>query len=302
MEETLISIIVVSYNAEKTVLDTLDSVLTQTYRNIELVISDDCSKDNTVSVIEGWMAAHKNDISGGIKLLTIQKNTGVCANLNRAVLASTGEWIKIIAADDKLLPNCCTDYMMFVQNNQHVRIATSYQIVYRDTFEDHNLLSRRSAYRRLGIFDKTAEQQLKLMAYQEFVMAPTVFFSRSLYDDVGGFDECYAYEDHPFYVKILEQGTKIYFMPSNTVAYRLHQSSCNSSTQIFNYKFEQLTKQFRKEKCYKYFGFRQKITMKCYYILINVFETLHLNKRTPLLSASFIFFRNSLWKIGRPIV
>lgn len=302
MEDSLVSIIVVSYNSEKTVIETLDSVLVQTYRNIELIISDDCSQDNTVSVIEGWIAEHNNDIPGGIKLLTSPKNTGVCANLNRAVRASVGTWIKDIAADDKLLPSCCEDNMAFVRNHPQVRFLTSYQDVYNDTFDENNLVTRNSSYRRLEIFEKSAEQQLKLMAFQIFVMAPTMFYMRSLYEEVGGYDERYSYEDHPFYVKILENGTKLYFMPKTTVAYRIHQSTYNSNSELFNFKFALSSKQFREERCSQYYGFRQKIAVNSYYALLSFFENCHLNRKTPLLSFLFVGVRNLLWKFGRPSV
>ena len=55
----LVSVSVITYNSSKTVLETLESVKTQTYPNIELIISDDCSPDNTVEVCREWIEQNK---------------------------------------------------------------------------------------------------------------------------------------------------------------------------------------------------------------------------------------------------
>lgn len=298
----LVSIIVVSYNSEDTITETLDSLLFQNYKNFEVVVSDDCSSDGTVAKIKQWISSHEEELWFKILLLESGENKGVCKNLNKAIRVSTGLWIKPIAADDKLLPNCCEDNLDFIRNNPQVRFVSSYQDVYNDTFNENNLETRNSAYRRLEVFDKSAEQQLKLMAFQIFVMAPTMFYQRSLYEEVGGYDEHYPYEDHPFYVKILEHGTKLHFMPKATVAYRIHQSAYNSDTKLFNFKFALSSKKFRKEHCFIYYGLRQKIAVNCYYALLSFIENCHLNKKTPLLTFLFVGIRNVLWKFGRPIV
>ena len=56
----LVSIVVITYNSSKYVLDTLQSVYNQTYKNLELIISDDCSSDNTVAIVEKWLIDNGN--------------------------------------------------------------------------------------------------------------------------------------------------------------------------------------------------------------------------------------------------
>ncbi len=53
--ETLVSIVVITYNSAKFILETLESSKAQTYKNIELIISDDCSTDNTVEICQQWI-------------------------------------------------------------------------------------------------------------------------------------------------------------------------------------------------------------------------------------------------------
>ena len=116
MKMPLVSIAVVTYNSSKTVIETLDSIRDQTYLNIELIISDDCSKDDTVEVCRKWVEQNKDRFVRA-DVFNVEKNTGVSANFNRADAASRGEWGKPIAGDDLLLPNAIQEYVNYIIPN-----------------------------------------------------------------------------------------------------------------------------------------------------------------------------------------
>ena len=65
IKKPLVSIIVITYNSAKYVLETLESAKNQTYQNIELIISDDCSIDNTVDICTRWLNENKDEIKIG---------------------------------------------------------------------------------------------------------------------------------------------------------------------------------------------------------------------------------------------
>ena len=96
--EPLVSVCIPAYNNAAYIKETIDSVLGQTYTNLELVICDDHSKDDTVRVIEEI----KDD---RIKLYKNEKNLGMSGNWNRCLSKCTGEFIKLICADDMLAPD-----------------------------------------------------------------------------------------------------------------------------------------------------------------------------------------------------
>ena len=93
----LASIVVVTFNSAAYVLETLESAKHQTYRNIELIISDDSSIDNTIGICKKWLLNNKNRFVR-TKLITVEKNTGVAANCNRGIANSTSDWIKLVPA------------------------------------------------------------------------------------------------------------------------------------------------------------------------------------------------------------
>ena len=141
----LVSCTVLSYNSAKTILETLESIKAQTYQNIELIVSDDCSKDNTVELCRQWIAVNKNRFVR-VVLLTVKENTGVCANGNRAMAACQGKWQKGIAADDILLPNCIGDFVDYVNDNIHAKWIASKVAVYNEEFKEENCIQRNLVY------------------------------------------------------------------------------------------------------------------------------------------------------------
>ena len=100
MQVPLVSVVVMSYNSAATIAETLDSIKAQTYQNLELIVTDDCSPDGkTLEIIQNWLDANGSRFVYA-DLVTTDKNTGVSGNINRGVAKSHGEWIKSIAGDD----------------------------------------------------------------------------------------------------------------------------------------------------------------------------------------------------------
>lgn len=91
----LISIVVTSYNYQKYIKDTINSVVNQTYKDWELIVIDDASTDCSVDIIKEFI---KND--NRIKLIENSKNSGLKFSLQKAVKEASGEWIAFLESDD----------------------------------------------------------------------------------------------------------------------------------------------------------------------------------------------------------
>lgn len=280
LENRLITVRVISYNAEKTILDTLESIKKQTYQNIELIVSDDCSKDNTVAITRDWLEKNKYRFVR-TELITVDKNTGVCANLNRATKASRGEYIKGIAADDILLPNCIEDFVKFVNDNPEAHFIASRMRVYKDNFDEENYIKTAGNVSQ-ELLSSDVQTQLRSVAFMHHIGAPSVMCSRAMFDDLGGYDDRYGYEDHPLYVTMLERGYKIFFLPKETVGYRVHSSTMHVVGKLFNPNFLILSKRFRKERCFPYYTCRQRLSLRLMWAYQDMLEALHLNRASKL--------------------
>lgn len=227
MIETYVSICVVSYKSGAFVSETLDSIKNQTYKNIELIISDDGSTDDTVLICREWLS-NNSDRFVHSKLLTVEKNTGVTANCNRALAASHGEWWKIIAADDILLPDCIEKCINFVTNNPKVTFLFGNQIKFSGEFSTSSLEKEKVPFRAFLLRDSmTAQKQYKIMSKLPGIGgAPASFIKTEVLRSVGGFNPRFPMnEDSPLYIKLVREGYKLWYMDEYIVYRRVHEQS-----------------------------------------------------------------------------
>lgn len=215
-----VSVVVITYNFENYILETLNSIASQTYKNIELIISDDNSSDNTKVIIEQWLEENKEKFRKVI-FLKNNINEGVTKNINRGVVCSTGEWIKIIAGDDILEEHAIENYVEFIQKNKLVNIVFGQAQSFNDIFNKNNFGKILPGKNEEKFFLKSINQQKKWLLKGNPIPAPTSFIKKELLNKYGYFDERFKMvEDYPFWFKIVNNGEKIYFLKKITVFYR----------------------------------------------------------------------------------
>lgn len=218
----LVSIVVITYNSVKFILETLESAKLQTYENLELIVSDDASSDDTRTIVGDWISQNQ-DRFVKVRMVTTDHNQGTSKNLIRGIGSSHGEWIKIIAGDDILMPDCIADSLSFAVagNCQFVTARMIY-------FNEAGILDRsdlRPEQRRF--FSKDIPGKLKsYIRNPVFLNIPSMFFSRDLYEKADGYDdEFFLLEDQPFIFRVLMKGFDIQYLDKPTVKYRIHSGS-----------------------------------------------------------------------------
>ena len=214
----LVSIIIITYNSSGYVLETLESALAQTYPNIEIIISDDCSNDSTLDVCKKFLNSCENGLREKVTILSSAYNTGISGNCNRGLKAAKGKWIKIIAGDDILSVNAISDYVEYVEKHKGVKhlIAKSEwlgdRFNYSKTFEP----KPQSMYPFLE--STSQKKQFSIITKVFFGSGPTYFASSEALRNVGGFDERFPMqEDYPLFIKMIGSGYKMHFMNKVTV-------------------------------------------------------------------------------------
>ena len=94
MENAMVSVIIPVYNRVDTIKRAIDSVLCQTYKNLELIIVDDCSNDNTLQVIREFQDKR-------MKVITSERNSGANAARNKGIMAAKGQYVAFQDSDDE---------------------------------------------------------------------------------------------------------------------------------------------------------------------------------------------------------
>ena len=225
----LVSVSVITYNSSNYVLETLESIKAQTYQNIELIISDDCSTDETVELCRQWIEEYRSRFVR-VELLTVEQNTGVSANCNRAESACEGDWIKGIAGDDLLLPDCIENCVNYIQEKPEVTYLFA-KIVAFGASEERNRYFTEKVF-DYSFFDLDLKEQLERLVFGEnCVPASTVFYNRYKAKEFGitNDERIPLLEDWPKWINILNRGIKLHFMDKQTVKYRIHEGSLSTS-------------------------------------------------------------------------
>ncbi|MDR2125618.1 MAG: glycosyltransferase [Prevotellaceae bacterium] len=119
----LVTVIATSYNQEKFLVESLNSIISQTYSNIQLIICDDCSQDNSVTIIDEWIQHNKINCI----FLKHTINQGLFCSLNETLTYAKGKYLQFIALDDVLFPNKIENQVALLE-----QIDDSYAMVYGD--------------------------------------------------------------------------------------------------------------------------------------------------------------------------
>lgn len=213
MEQPLVSVVVISYNQGKYIKKNLDSLKAQTYINWELIVCDDESQDNSVPVFENWLKI--NEVTA--KRIFHAKNTGVSTVLNEAIELCKGKYVKMIAADDYLHPDCLAESVNCLEKK-----GLEYGMVFTDTFcidDQNNAIPDIGEYNALGNIPPKEFQKLLLKSNR--IAALTVLMRLDVVKETGQYNSKFLVEDYYRWLKINEKYL-IAYIPKKLSYYRLH--------------------------------------------------------------------------------
>ena len=134
-ERPLVSVIIASYNSEKTIESCIQSLLNQTYKDIEIIICDDNSSDNSLAIINRIKEKNPN-----IVVLHNSTNLKAAASRNRCIEISKGEFLAIQDADDSSFPNRIEIQVSFLLNHPELDFVSSNARLFNETNSDLGIM------------------------------------------------------------------------------------------------------------------------------------------------------------------
>ena len=187
-----VTVICLCYNQGRFVDEAIKSVLQQTYPEVELLLVDDASTDDSVSVIMRYVREYPQ-----IKFFPLTENSGNCKAFNHALYHATGDYIIDLAADDILLPERVAKGVEALE-----KAGERYGVNFSDALaitEDKKILYRHSdRFPHASIPE--GDIYRKLIAWF-FICSPTMMFRTSVIRSLGGYDETLRYEDFDFWIR-----------------------------------------------------------------------------------------------------
>lgn len=217
-DKPLVSVFIPVYNAEKYIVEAVESVVNQNYENIELVISDDASKDNTPRILEKLFEKYPSKI----KLFLQEKNLGITKNCNFIFQHCKGKYIAFYAGDDKMLPNKISKQVEVLENNLDVAICGTTTSIINDNSKEIDVVK--------AIYKKTSNiYSIKDLIKSGNSLVPTCsYMTRSEYIPKHGYDyRLPVASDSLFWYHIAARGD-IYIIDEKLSAYRKHSEQSTS--------------------------------------------------------------------------
>ena len=183
MKQPLVSVCIPAYNNAGYIKDTIESILSQTYKNLELVVVDDNSSDNTWEVISSIP-------DGRLKVFRNEENLGMAGNWNRCMSLTRGEFVKLICADDRIDRDAIErEALAMIKNPSVVLVESDTRLM--NTQGKVNGTFRR--YPKSGLVDGKKLAKASLMI-KDFYGAPVNnLMRRSAFEAAGGFDGSFTY-------------------------------------------------------------------------------------------------------------
>lgn len=119
---SLVSIIMPTYNCDKFIIKAINSVINQTYKNWELIVVDDYSMDKTYDILQNYI-----DKDNRIKYFKLYKNSGAAIARNKAIEVATGKYIAFLDSDDIWIPEKLSKQIKYMEENQYNFTCTSFR-------------------------------------------------------------------------------------------------------------------------------------------------------------------------------
>ena len=169
MEQPLVSIIMGAYNCENTIESCIESILKQTYKNWEFIICNDCSTDNTLSILKDFQ---KKD--NRIIVICNEKNLRLAASLNKCLKVARGKYIARMDADDISLPERLEKQVEFMEKNKDFDVVGCNRIIFDESGEK-------------GIRKSIEFPNKEILLKGTPFAHPTIMMKKETYEKLGGY-------------------------------------------------------------------------------------------------------------------
>lgn len=216
----LVSVHMTTYNSSLFIEETLLSVLEQDYDNFEIVISDDCSTDNTATIL----LEYKEKFPGKIKVNLNQTNQGVTRNSNNALRLCSGKYIAFLGGDDLFLPGKISTQVNFMEADEACVI--SYHNV--DVFLSEN--NKTIGYYNSFVGNKAYQGDKRILLRKGCFCSSCSIMIRRANIPTYGYNEKYLVaSDYVLFIESLMLGGEIKYIPGVYSRYRRHKHNITSS-------------------------------------------------------------------------
>lgn len=210
-ENEMVSIIIPVYNSEKYISKTLDSALNQTYKQIEIILVDDCSSDSSEQLVRNYEKKHKN-----IVYHRQQENAGAAVARNKALELAKGRYIAFLDSDDLWYPEKLEKQLEFMQQKRAAICYTAIEMI----DENDNLLKDKRNVKEMVNYN--------FLLKNTMIATSTVVVDRNLTGDFK-MPLIRSGQDYATWLLLMRNGTNAFGINDVFVKYRKGRNSLSSN-------------------------------------------------------------------------
>jgi glycosyltransferase involved in cell wall biosynthesis len=217
-----VSVVIASYNHEKYVRASIESVLSQSFQDFEILVTDDGSTDGTVAEV-GAIADSR------VSLVVLPRNGGACAALNASIRRATGEYVAILNSDDLFMPGKLAKQVRCLDENRGVAAVFTHPVfIGEDGRSDVQPDDRNSVL--VNARNKPRPEWLRYFFFHGNALChPSVLVRRRCYEEIGLYNPALAQlPDLEMWVRLLRKH-EIYLIEEPLVGFRIRENQMNAS-------------------------------------------------------------------------
>ena len=226
-QDLLVSVCIPVYNGGLYIGDTLNSLIKQTYKNIEIIVSDNASTDNTGEIVKSFCVADPR-----VKYFRNKTNLGYCKNILSAVNKASSEFIAIYHADDIYSPNIIEKQYNVLKKNDSIHGV----FVKLESFTKDGIEARPKIYNKLlksNVFNKTfnlivgnyTDYLPLILTYGNLFACPSFMTRKEIFLELGGFKDTYSSnEDLDLWIRYLQNGYSLAIINEFLFKYRMSEN------------------------------------------------------------------------------
>lgn len=217
IEKPLVSILIPVYNAEKTISKCISCAINQTYENIEIIVIDDCSKDNTINIISTFN-------NPKIKFYRNEHNLGLSENWNECLRKSNGKFVHYLHCDDLISEDCIEKKVNIIANNDNVNLVFNATKIIN---ENDKVIYKRNYFNKNKLFDGNKLAHKSFTSSNIFGEPSNVLFRKSILTKTGMFSNTKYTLDWEMWIKIACLGS-CYYINEYLSQYRISKTNLTS--------------------------------------------------------------------------
>lgn len=235
MKDILVTVGIALYNHEKYIVKCLESIVKQSYNNIELIIIDDGSKDNSFKIAKDYL--DNQNYNQNYKIYT-RPNKGMCNTLNEIAQQASGKYISFIGSDDYWMLNKIEEQVYFLENNNEIAFVHSNSIKVDENDKEIGFLD-------YSLKNNSEDMFESIIFGRGGVNTPSHLYKTEVYDKIGYYDSNLKFEDLDFWLR-LSKFYKLGFINKCHTYYRWHGENLSDDRNKLKFYNDEIVKIFDK--------------------------------------------------------